>query len=186
MRRCEHLLPFSVLPVTAVYLFEQARYKYGHVEYLPLDTVPNRVRWLLFGDRIRTVEPFTAFLSEVVRLAAQKKDPLVFMTLAFYVAPGYSYQAYMKGSLDYTPAPVLPIETWGLAQNVVRGVLAHNEATREIVRRNPDVFFIDQEKRMPKEGKYFRDICHLSDEGCRRFVANVVESGVLDQVLAKS
>jgi hypothetical protein len=57
------------------------------------------------------------------------------------------------------------VENWGKPANVVKGLRVHNDITRDLGKGNRGVIFLDAEAVIPKEGKNFNDVCHLSKKG---------------------
>ena len=55
-----------------------------------------------------------------------------------------------------------------------KAVAAHNVVARDLAKAHAHVHLVDQAQEMPQQGKLFNDICHLSDAGSVRFVANLV------------
>ena len=71
------------------------------------------------------------------------------------------------------PAPS-KVELWGSVDGVARALVLHNGATRVVAKRNPGVLFTDVEIEMPEQGRYFNDVCHLSEEGKREWLRLVI------------
>jgi hypothetical protein len=65
---------------------------------------------------------------------------------------------------------------WGKPECVAAAITTHNEVAAELARKSPGVVFVDQNRLIPKDGRYFNDLCHLTDEGCKRFVDNVLDA----------
>ena len=91
------------------------------------------------------------------------------MTFALYVPDDYSEEAFEAGRLDYG-GHVTPLEHWGIAENVVAGVRAHNQVVRSLAEASGAAFFVDQARLMPRGARFFDDACHLTPEGSERFV----------------
>ena len=65
-------------------------------------------------------------------------------------------------------------EVWGRPEHLRATIDAHNREIHRLAGEYTDVIFIDQVDLMPRSGRYFSDPCHLTDEGCRKFVANML------------
>lgn len=128
-----------------------------------------------FGREIKTKTAFRRNVEQIVRDAAARKTPVVLMTFATWVPPGYSEKKFRAGKLPYGDGRFeLPVEVWGDPPNVLKAVDAHNAVIRDVARRYDNVRFVDQRKLLPKDGSVFCDACHLTDAGCRQFAANIV------------
>ena len=115
-------------------------------------------------------------LEAILELADTSGTPILLMTFAYHVPKDYTFQRFVDGKLDYDPldyATDLPIELWGIPENVVAGLRAHNEVIREVAASYNKVILVDQE-RLLREGPLFIDICHLSVEGRTRFLDNIM------------
>lgn len=159
-------------PFVLSYLLDQLLIKMGFITVLH----PHypKVEWLKYGNDIKTAPSFKRHIDGLVSLAREKKENILFMTFAYYVPRNYSLEAFKTKRLDYS-IHRNPIELWGKPENVIAGINAHNDILRKIVRTR-NVFFTDQERLLPKEGKYFNDICHLTTLGCETFVKNIIEN----------
>ena len=71
--------------------------------------------------------------------------------------------------------------TWAEAPNLSRTIDLHNEAARRVAMRH-GLTFIDQRANMPDGKRYFNDPCHLTDEGCARWVENVMSGLDLSKI----
>lgn len=142
--------------------------------------------WTAYGKDIRTREPFRRNVTTVLDSAAARGDPFVLVTLATHVAPGYSREAFRAKRLDYSTHR-FPIEFWGRPEHVVAGVATHNALLRELHGARANVGFVDMEHLVPREGRYFNDICHFTTEGSQRFAAELVPEivRVLSPALAR-
>src|SRR5262249_25584557 len=146
----------------------------GLAWYLPrCDAAPEHLK---FGKNIRTRKPFQNHLREIVTSAREKGAQVVLMTFACYIPANYSLQAYWAEKLDYAEAVGMrcPVELWGEPDNVLAAVGQHNAAVRELAGQHPEVVLIDQENLMPHSGHFFRDCCHLTNEGCTLFTNNIL------------
>jgi hypothetical protein len=104
------------------------------------------------------------------------------MSFAWYVPPGYSLERMRARRLDYSD-PLLPLEAWGEPESVARALSAHDAVLREAVARRPEVLFVDQEALVPRDGRHFRDVCHLSPLGAEVFLDGL-ERAILPLVTA--
>ena len=117
-------------------------------------------------------------MSNILEVATRHGTPVVLMTYASYVAPGYTLESFQRRELDYTLHQT-PIEVWGSPANVVAGIEVHNRIVKELSADPPGgavVKLVDQASLIPKSGIYFNDICHLTTAGSIAFVDNLIDS----------
>ncbi len=130
--------------------------------------------WSKYGSDVRSVKPYSKNLERIVELGRERGEKVVLMSFAGYSAPGYTKEKFQNRQLDYT-VHWFPTELWGTPANIVKGLEIHNAAIRTLVETHKDdTLFVDQAGQIPHEGRYFNDICHLSTEGCARFVENMM------------
>jgi hypothetical protein len=164
-----------VLPYTVEFLAIRARDRLGLVRYVPMDAP--RAEWLPYGRDIKSAAAFAANLDGVLEIARARHEPVLLMTFATWVPPGYSQAAFTARTLDYT-LHLSPIEMWGTPANVAAAVARHNEIVRDVAARDGTLRLVDQERAMPKGRRWFNDVCHLTSAGSRRFVANMLPAVV--------
>jgi lysophospholipase L1-like esterase len=176
------LLRWTALP----YLLHDARIAVekllGRYRPLPPDSLRNAAD---YGETLKTVPAFRDNLAAILELARKRGEPVLLMTYAWHLPPDYSKQAFRRRESDYTTHRV-PVEGWGRPEHVARGLRAHNEAIRELVAAHPDVLFVDQDARMPRDRASWNDICHLSVRGMSEFAAGVAEVLAEAGILAES
>lgn len=173
VRALESCRPWMVLPCTLRFLAVHVRDRLGLVTYVSTDAP--RPEWIGYGSDIKSAAAFEANLRELVTTAHDRHEPVLLMTFATYVPANYSAEAFAARTLDYT-LHLSPIELWGAPANVREAVARHNAAVRKIAEDDPAVFFVDQASAMPKGGRYYNDLCHLTAEGSSVFVANMLET----------
>ena len=132
---------------------------------------PDRVS---FGSEIKTARSFEQNLEGIIRLAGERGDPLLLVSFAYYIPPGYTLERFKSKALDYEEH-LSPIELWGKPENVEAGIRAHNEIIRSLYEKHREdatgrIGFVDLERLMPKDGSCFNDICHLTHKGSEQFV----------------
>ena len=128
-----------------------------------------------YGRLIKTEAAFRSNIESILRAAKTKRTPVVLMTFATYAAPNYSEKRFRANSLDYGAGRFkLPTEVWGEPDAVVATVKAHNGVIRSLAGTDDNMLFVDQAALLPRNGTVFSDICHLTKDGCRRFVTNLM------------
>ena len=130
--------------------------------------------WLKYGSDYKTVEPFRANVMSIASLAHRRGQKLLLISFALH--PEHAGVKPTGVSRHYTGL-------WGEFGNVVGAVAAHNQALEEIANTDPAVAFLDINARMPKQDRYFDDICHFTEFGANVF-ARIVADGVVPLVLA--
>jgi len=169
---CEHNI--LVFPYTLRYLSSML------LDKLNLSSRP-RVQWHHHGSTIRTPKSFAQNYDEMLAIARERHEPVLLMTFAYYLDPNYTDAAFKARALDYANH-VSPVALWGTPENVTRTMDQQNEVIRGLAAGNGDFFFVDQQKLMPSGKRYYHDICHFTEEGCARFVDNIVAHLDLDRV----
>jgi lysophospholipase L1-like esterase len=124
--------------------------------------------WTRFGGEIRTEATFRSNLTEILSLAAQRGQPVLLMTFAWYVPEGYTLERFERRELDYDEHKHA-IEIWGEPAHVTRALEAHNRVIRELA-ASRDVLFVDAAAELAPGRETFDDICHLTWAGESRFV----------------
>jgi hypothetical protein len=166
-------LAYVVLPWLVHDLWLNMKHRLFPDNYLPLQKP--KPDWLEYGADLKSPVSLQENLTELLRLAAQKKDPVALLTFAYYLPQGYTQQKFEAGLLDYTPDDqAVPVEIWGHAQHVVAGLEAHNAVIRDLKDGPGQIIFIDQAQAIPAAGEYFVDICHFSAQGNQLFVNNLL------------
>ena len=126
-----------------------------------------------------------ANLSELSDLARARGDRLLLMSYAWHIPADYTADRFAGGQLDYhTPAPrACGVEMWGRPELVALAMRRQNAAVAELVAGLPDVLWVDQDAQLPHDREHFIDPCHLTPQGCERFVQNLwpVVEPVVDQ-----
>ncbi len=127
-----------------------------------------------FGKTIKTAKPFRRNLEGIVKAARNRSSRAMLMTFAYWLPEDYSKEKFLDHRLSFGSGRFeLPAEVWGKPENVVAAIEAHNEEIRKLAGRE-DVLFIDQQRTMPPDGRHFADVCHLTNQGCKKFVQNLL------------
>lgn len=151
------------------YLSEKIAKKTGKHRYVPGHRpIPE---WLKYGSEIKTRESFAHHLEQILILARKRKEKVLLMTYATYLPEGYTAEKFKNKTAGYSGYRV-PTELWGHPANVLKGVQIHNRELEKLAARYK-TGFINQAARIPQDGLYFDDICHLSKEGSRVFAENL-------------
>jgi hypothetical protein len=126
---------------------------------------------------LKTPPVFKRNVEEVMVLAESRDQPFLLLTYAYYVPDDYSNERFIERDLDYSfTDESVDTEVWGLAVHIQAGIEAHNGVTRKIAAEHPELPFFDMERFMPKDGKYFIDICHWTNLGQERFVQGITKT----------
>ena len=168
-------LPYTILPYTLHFLWITLQETLGSAELVSFRRV--RPEWRHYGADIKTAASYRDNLVAILELAEEKAEPVLLLTFAYYIAPGYTLEKFAAKQLDYTlHKPDTPIEVWGAPANVAKGIDTHNRISRTLARRYGHVTLVDQDELMPHNGRYYLDICHLTVAGATRWVEHVVRA----------
>jgi hypothetical protein len=174
----------TVLPFVFDWAQHGLQKRFWPINYLPKENLhqlrseQGRKEFLQYGNNIKTEAVFKATLEQIKTIADKRGQKLILSSFAWYQPSDYTYENFNAKKLDYSQS-LFPTELYGEPEYVIKGVNIHNALIREFAATNPDIIFVDAEKFIPKEGKYFNDICHLSDAGCALFsdsILRVMES----------
>jgi hypothetical protein len=160
-----------VLPYTLYFCYVKIGGKTGLLDLVPKHRPGEE--WTRHGATVRTEQTFRANLGRIREMANARGEPLLVMTFATHVVDHYTLERFLAGELDYAGRE-MPIELWGEPEHVLNAIAAHNRVVREIAAQ-PGVHLVDQQAEMPKGRRWFADVCHVTDEGRRAFVANLVD-----------
>jgi hypothetical protein len=171
-----------ILPYTIEFVAVKAASRLGWGGFLPThEPLPGTLEE---GCEVKTEGPYRRHLEGVLSLAKQRGEPVLLMTFAYYLPTLYSKGGFEARDLDYT-AHAYPVELWGKPDCVVRALKAHEDVVRSLWSSDPSVHFVDQNALIPHDALHFNDICHLTDEGCERFVDNMLPA-IRDVMARKS
>jgi len=130
--------------------------------------------WLHFGSKVKSKETFKKNLNEIINIANERKQSLLLMSFAHYIPANYSSENFKNKLLDYS-GHLLPIRVWGTKENVQKTIEEHNKIVRLLADEgNQNIHFLDQAVLIPKSGKSFKDICHMTHLGSEQFVKNII------------
>lgn len=125
-----------------------------------------RKEWVQYGNDIKTRDSFRENISKIIDIAASRHERLIIPTFAYYKT---------SGNENGSSAPDMKFtEIWGNYENVKSGINVHNSVIRDLA-KNHNFIFIDMEKLMDNEKKYFKDICHFTDEGSQFYARAIIE-----------
>ncbi len=171
---------YIISPYTLYFIFIKLGDRMGLLKQVPMHAP--RKEWMDYGNTIKTSGSFRKNLIDILDIARIRNEKILLLSFAFYVPENYSLGKFKARLLSYR-AYRCAIEMWGKPENVITGLRLHNEIIKDVAREYSDsVIFLDMNNAIPKEGRYFDDICHLSPEGCREFAENVIDA-IINQVL---
>jgi hypothetical protein len=163
---------FITFPFSFYYLSVKTREALGFIQLVPMDGISPELA--AYGHNVKTGDPFRENLLKILDIAKSKDEPVLLMSYAFYIPEGYTMEKFKNKVLDYTLHQG-EVEIWGKPDNVIKGISMHNQVIEKLAQKHKNTYFIDQNKLIPKDGKYFNDICHLTTKGSQRFVANILD-----------
>jgi len=133
--------------------------------------------WLVHGDDIKSAAVFERNLEKLLALARARHQQALLLTYTYYLPADYTNERFLAKQTDYSFAPEsVATEVWGRKENVVKAIQVHNEITRKVAARHPEVLFFDMERFMPKDKAHFIDICHWTDLGRATFAKGVLDA----------
>ena len=147
------------------YTLEHIAVSFG--QYLPKHQPPDG--WSRHGEIVKTVDSFYENVSEIIKLAKQRNADVLLPSYAWHLTDDYSLPKFRKKQLDYG-SHAMAVELIGTPRGVSAAVTEHNQAIRRLTNEHANVVFADLNGLMPKDGKHFDDICHLTQVGCTEFV----------------
>ncbi|MBN1269867.1 MAG: SGNH/GDSL hydrolase family protein [Kiritimatiellae bacterium] len=159
------------LPYTLDYVVLRLRERLGVDHYLPGTRLGPE--WLAQGADNKVAATYRQNVSRLLDISRDKGERVLLVSYVCHMPPGYTQGAFLGRRLDYVDY-ILPVEFWGLPEVIAAGIEMNNRTLEELASSYPLATFWDQAALMPGEGRYFDDICHLSDEGCRVFVDNLL------------
>lgn len=160
-----------ILPYTVEFVALKVADRIGWRGFLP--THEPSTGSLDDGCEVKTAGAFRRHYEGVLEVAKQRGEPVLLMTFAFFLPESYAKGDFESRKLDYT-VHAYPVELWGKPECVVKVLIAHEEVVASLAASHPDIHFVDQRARIPGESLYYNDICHLTHEGCERFVENML------------
>ncbi len=178
----QHRESVFALPFTLKFLIIKAQEALRIVRYVPLHG-PRRA-WLKYGEHVKSAAALEENLRAIVELARERGQAVLLMTFATHVPQNYSRALFDARSLDYS-LHLSPIEIWGRPEHVVRAIDRHNRVILDVEDRYDHALFVDQARLMPREGRYFNDICHFTRAGSIRFNDHLIDV-IADNFGAKS
>ena len=133
--------------------------------------------WRSFGGEIKTAGPFRDNLARLLDLAADRGEPVMLMTFAWYIPADYTEAKCEAGEAGFSGlAPPDPVEKWGTVETVPKGMTIHNNIIRELAaERAGEVLFVDFEPMVERAGVNFDDVCHLSEQAKHQFVDAMID-----------
>ena len=148
--------------------------------------IPKEVFWGLLdgrpedfiasGDSIRSDAVFEENLRWMVGHILANGSTPVLATYAYHLPPDYTLDAFRSGALDYGRA-LFETELYGAPENVRKGLVRHEHVVRRVA-SSMDVVFVDLATLIPRDGRSFDDVCHLTPAGCRS-LSGAVQQAIL-------
>lgn len=132
---------------------------------------------LEYGRQIRTPVAYRQNLAEILEGVRQQRGVAVLGSFATWLPEDYSREAFRRGELGYGQgAFALPVEAWGLPDNVRLTIAAHNVEVGKLAAEfvGPHLRFVDFAAQLPANGEHFSDICHLTNAGIQAWVQLVL------------
>ena len=168
-----HGAAIFALPYTLRYTNARLRQIWRPDRYVPVNEP--RAEWVEYGREPRSAEAFERNVTAVLDVAVERRDPVMLMTVACWIPPNYTREAFAAKRLDYL-LHRMPIEIWGRREYVVNAVNAHNQIVRRLATTRHDVLFVDQAALMEGSARNFDDPFHFTIAGSAAFAGHVVDA----------
>jgi len=145
--------------------------------YIPKEIFPGLIngkpeKVCLEGKNVKSAKTFKKNVEKILDIATKKKEKIIISSFAYYIPLTYSLEAFKKKALDYDQQ-IYPIELYGLPNNIEKGLQIHNKILSGF-RRKKNILYLDLNKVIPKNKKYFDDICHLNKNGCELMKNSII------------
>ncbi len=129
----------------------------------------------LNGAGFCSVPCFRSNLERIVAGARSSGAEPVLVTFAWRLPPELTSQNDRRGGPCFNTEDVYnyaPVRLWGTIEYVREGLTRHNRVVREVASMY-GVPLLDLAVRLPDERELFGDVCHFSEEGTDRVVAEI-------------
>ncbi|MCF0043354.1 hypothetical protein [Dyadobacter fanqingshengii] len=122
-----------------------------------------------FGANIKTGSSYRKNLKNIIDLSRKRGDELLLLSYASFFPKGVKLTGEQK-DMDYFAGChyASPVTIWGEAEYVKKGIYIHNQILRELAIKSKTHFF-DMAENMPQDGRFFCDVCHVSEPGAQNF-----------------
>lgn len=174
-------LRFTVLPYTLHFIYVKARDYYTKPPLLDMNGVASE--FIMYGSQIKTSTPYRDNIQALINTVQSRKQRILLMSYASYFPEGIKLLGKKSEETLFGDCTFRTnINLWGDADNVKKGIQAHNQQMVELVARNK-VDFLDMASLMPSRKQYFCDVCHLSPgQGAQQF-ATIVKDYIVSHKL---
>lgn len=161
-----------VLPYTVRFVVVKAAGRLGWSGFLPThEPDPDA---FAFGCNVKTAASLQRNLTGLLHTAVSRNHRVILMSFAHYLPDDYTDERFEARLLDYT-VHTHPVTLWGSPECVRKGLDVHNMQIKNLAETSKTVRFVDQDRLIPESARFFNDVCHLTHEGCERFVENLME-----------
>ena len=126
-------------------------------------------RFIKYGGEIKTALSYKENINKIIKIAEKRGDKLLLMSYASYFPQRVKLTGEQKDMDHFAGCNYAsPVNIWGAADNVKKGITIHNQILRNLVAKN-NVLFLDMAKKMPADSSMFCDVCHVSEPGAQYF-----------------
>lgn len=138
------------------------------------------------GANIKTASIYKNNLESIIEIAHQRNEPLILVNYTYYIPEIWRKSGFKDQKWDFSQCDLSsPISIWGAPLNVEKGIVTHREMMRQLAISHKKAFYFDMDSHFPKNGVYFCDICHLTDNGAKIFANNLASFILTNRVLKK-
>ncbi|MCF2500839.1 hypothetical protein [Dyadobacter chenhuakuii] len=162
---------FTVIPYVCALVIRGVRDKVTRKVYVSQDMVdPGFAK---FGSNIKTALPYRENLTNMINISNERGDALLLMKYASYFPEGVKLTGEQKDMDHFAGCHYAsPVTIWGQADNVKKGIQSHNQILTDLAKRKGTHFF-DMAANMPQDGRFFCDVCHVSELGAQNFASKL-------------
>jgi len=163
----------SSIPYSLSFAFTTLTELLGLRSFVP--THDPQPEWVALGENVKSAGPFRKNIEAICELAEERGEPVLLLTFAIHVPEDYSLEKFRRRELDYS-THFCAIELWGKVANVIKAIAIHNDIVRDVAQGRAGAHLLDQAKELPRGGRVFNDVCHLTHVGSTRFVDNLMRA----------
>jgi len=158
-------LRYTALPFAAHFSALAAAERLGLLPTVPSDAP--RADWLDFGSDVKSAGVLRRHLAAIATLAAEREQPLLFLTFASYFPEGFEGLRFLEKPIR-DGSRARPLRMWGRPTHVKLAIDFHNATVRALAAQHPELRFADAARELPGDERYFLDVCHLTEAGADR------------------
>jgi len=132
-----------------------------------------------FGANIKTGSSYRKNIKDIINISRKRGDKLLLLSYASYFPKGVKLTGEQQDMDHFAGCHYAsPVTIWGQAEFVKKGIMVHNRILTDLAKQNKTYFF-DMAGNIPQDGRFFCDVCHVSEPGAQNF-ANKLTAYIVD------